>query len=253
LIFDIETRPLRLFTFRAWGDQYIPYPQVDEDMAVLSWSAMWHGSKKIMYEDNKGAKDYCKDKRLCKSIRDLLDEADIVVTQNGKSFDVPKLFARFIINGLKRPSAFKHIDTKIIAKKFGFTYCNLAYLAKVLKTEHQKLTHTNFPGMALWMECLKRNRKAWAEMKLYNKHDTLVLSEVWEKLEPWNNSINFNLYTDEIVDGCNCGGKFVKNGHHYSDNGKFQRYFCNKCHAPVRDKKNLFSKEKKKSLKKRIA
>lgn len=252
LIFDIETKPLKAYTFRAWGDQYIPHEQLTEDMAVLSWAAMWHGSKKILYQDNSKAKDFSKDKTLLKRMWELLDEAEVVVTQNGKKFDVPKLYARFIINGMKPPSPFKHIDTKKIANKFGFTYANLAYLAKILKTKHQKLTHSNFPGMSLWMECLKGNGRAWTEMKKYNKHDVLVLSEVWEKLEPWDNSVNFNLYSEEIVNGCNCGGKFTKNGHHYSDGGKFQRYCCNKCGAPVRDRENLFTKAKKRSLLKRI-
>jgi transposase-like protein len=48
---------------------------------------------------------------------------------------------------------------------------------------------------------------------------------------------------------CRCGcTDFEKRGFHYTSAGKFQRYRCNECGAWTRDKVNLLSKDKVKSL-----
>lgn len=96
----------------------------------------------------------------------MLDEADIVITQNGRKFDQKKLNARFILNGFKPPSSYKHIDTLVIARKhFGFTSNKLKYMTDKLCTKYKKLDHSKFPGMELWRECLKGNSEAWTEME----------------------------------------------------------------------------------------
>ena len=86
-------------------------------------------------------------------------------------------------------------------------------------------------------------------MKKYNKLDVTSLEELYHKLIPWDNSINFNLYNDAPTNACKCGNATLsRNGFAYTPAGKYQRYKCKKCGAEVRDKKNLFSKEKKQSL-----
>jgi hypothetical protein len=179
-----------------------------------------------------------------------LDEADIVIGQNSKKFDIKKLNARFIINGMTPPSSFRQIDTLEIAKKkFEFTSNKLAYMSEKLCTKYKKLTHSKFPGIELWKECLKGNRAAWKTMEQYNKNDVLATEELYTKLIPWDSTINFSLYSDEDEQICSCGNKeFVKRGFHYTGTGKFQRYKCTKCGAETKSKENLFSKEKKKSL-----
>jgi len=87
-------------------------------------------------------------------------------------------------------------------------------------------------------------------MEKYNKHDVLSLEELYTKLRPWDNSVNFNLYTGELTTVCSCGCKdFNKNGYFYSSVGKFQRYKCTNCGAEARDRRNTLNKEKKASLK----
>ena len=70
----------------------------------------------------RGADKVRDDKPLLKGIRDLLDEADIVIAQNGKSFDVRKVNARLIQHGFQPPSPYRVVDTMLVAKKyFAFT------------------------------------------------------------------------------------------------------------------------------------
>ncbi|NBO22291.1 hypothetical protein EBU94_02970 [bacterium] len=123
LFVDIETKPLKVWT---WGtfDQNIPLNMIIEDWSVLSWSAKWANSpeSEVMYMDNRKKKGNAllNDKELLKPLWKLLDEADIVIAQNGDRFDIPKLYARFIENKMKCQSEFQTIDTLKIGRKFGF-------------------------------------------------------------------------------------------------------------------------------------
>lgn len=250
LLLDIETSPLMSYTWGLW-QQNVALNQIKQDWHLLSFSAKFLGDSKIIYRDQRNKKDITDDKALLKEIWELLDEADIVITQNGKKFDIKKLNARFIINGFPPPSSFKQIDTLVMARKyFGFTSNKLEYLSNTLNKKFKKQTKREFSGFDLWKECLANNLKAWKEMEKYNKYDVLALEEVYEKLIPWDSSINFNLYKDENdVISCKCGStSFLKRGFAYTTKGKYQRYRCNKCGAETRDTVNLFTKDQKKKL-----
>lgn len=251
LFFDIETAPITAY---IWGlfDLNVGLNQIKKDWFVLSWSAKWADSDQIMYADQRKARNLNNEKRILKQIWSLLDEADIVVTQNGIRFDSKKLNARFIAHGMQKPSTYKHIDTLRIAKRhFSFTSNKLEYLGHVLNTKVKKLSRRKFEGFELWRECLAGNQEAWKEMEIYNKRDVLTLEQVYYKLVPWENSINFALYSDELGHVCSCGStSFLKRGFIYTATGKFQRYRCNKCGAESRDSKNLFDKPKRESLRK---
>jgi hypothetical protein len=254
LIFDIETSPLISYTWGIW-DQTVGLNQIKEDWYVLAWSAKWldDAPSKIMYKDQRGEKKISDDKKLMEGIWALLDEADIVVTQNGKAFDVKKLNARFILHGMRPPSGYRHIDTKVLAKKyFAFTSNKLEYMTDKLCTKYKKLSHKKFPGFSLWTECLAGNEEAWKEMEKYNKYDVLSLEELYKKMAPWDNSINFGVYNDKIEQKCSCGSEkeLYKKGFAYTANGKFQRYLCLDCGKQHQGKQNLLSIEKRKSLKK---
>lgn len=248
---DIETSPIISYT---WGlfDQNIALNQIHTDWHVLAWSAKWldEPANKIMYMDQRAARNIQDDSRILKVIWKLIDQADVVITQNGVAFDMKKLNARFIQKGMQPTSSVKHIDTLKIARKvFGFTSNKLEYLTDKLCAKYKKSKHKEFSGFDLWKECLAGNLKAWKEMEEYNKMDVLALEELYHKLVPWDKTINFNLYTDNTNTVCKCGSKkFQKNGFFYSAAGKYQRYKCSACGSETRDRKNLFSKEKKSSL-----
>lgn len=252
LVFDIETSPIISYTWGIW-DQNIGLNQIKDDWTILSWGAKWYNPKDstILYQDNRKAKNVRNDKNLLKGIWKLLDKADIVITQNGKQFDQKKLNARFVLHGMQPPSSYKHIDTLQLAKKhFGFTSNKLEYMADKLCTKYKKLKHDKFPGFELWRECLSGNLKAWKEMEKYNKHDVLSLEELYSKLQPWDMAINFNVYYSDTASRCNCGSKsFRRNGYFYSAVGKYQRFRCSECGAEAKNRGNLLTKKKRKSLK----
>jgi uncharacterized protein YprB with RNaseH-like and TPR domain len=238
LLFDIETAPIVAYTWQIY-DVNIGLNQIVEDWSVLSWSAKWLDSDTIMYKDLRATKNKRDDQKLLRDIWRLLDEADIVVTQNGKSFDVKKLNARFVIHGFQPPSSYRHIDTKLIAKKhFGFTSNSLEYMSKALNLPYKKKNHKKFPGQELWTECLKNNQEAWQEMEDYNKHDVLALEALYKRISPWDGNINFSVYSG--ITTCKCGNtQLIKNGYSYTNTSKFQRFKCKSCGTEFKDRTNL--------------
>lgn len=252
LVLDIETSPIEAFVWSIW-DQNIPLSRIRKDWSVLAWAAKWlgDGPEDIVYMDTFNQKDQRDDRKILKVIWKMLDEADIVVGHNSDSFDIKKLNARFIIHGMKPPTGYRKLDTKKLAKRyFGFTSNKLEYITDKLCTKYKKLKHGKFPGNALWDEFLDRNKKAQKEMEIYNKYDVLSQEEALLKILPWDNSINFNVYHDLGINVCTCGSiNFKKAGFHYTNTAKFQRYICKDCGKTSKDKTNLLSADKRKSLK----
>ena len=250
LFLDIETKPMQVSVWGLQHNDFISVDQIIQDWSVLSWAAKWRGSSKVLQQDLRAQKTYDNDRPILGDMWELLNEADIVVTQNGKKFDIPKLNSRFVINGMKPPSSFQHIDTRALAKKhFGFTSNSLEYLSEKLCKKYRKLKHKKFPGRELWVECLKGNQAAWKEMARYNKHDVLTLEELYQALAPWDNAVNFNVYYGDAGAKCTCGStKFKKNGYAYTSTGKYQRYACKSCGSELKARTNLVDKEVRETM-----
>lgn len=258
LVFDIETSPIIAHVWSIW-EQNVGLNQIQSDWHVMAWAAKWFTGKdgtvygphdRMMYMDQRKVKNKEDDSKLLAGIWQLLDQADIIITQNGDSFDVKRLNARFILNGMKPPSSYRSIDTKKIAKrKFGFTSNRLEYMTHKLNKKYKKLKHAKFQGHELWTECLKDNKEAWNEMEQYNKYDVLSLEELYINFQPWDNTVNFNVYSERLENVCKCGSKSVKlNGHSFLSSGKYRRYKCTDCGAESRGRENLLCKEKRASL-----
>jgi hypothetical protein len=245
LFIDIETKPIFAQVWALW-DQNVGLNQIQEDWSILSFCAKWKGSEDIIYRDLAGQADFEDDSVLLGDLWSLLNEADFVVGQNSKRFDVKKINARLVLNGYPKPSTFRQIDTMEVAKRqFGFTSNKLEYMTDKLCKVYKKLPHKKFPGFMLWSECLKGNPEAWAEMKEYNVHDVLSLEELYDIISSWDNQLpNFDVYVDELLDM----SEWVEDGFHYSNLGKYKRYRHIGTGIYRRSRKNLLSKEKRQQL-----
>lgn len=251
LVFDIETAPILAY---VWGlfDQNVGLNQIHKDWHVMSWSAKWVGQKEVFYHDQRNAKSIEDDSEILKIIWSLLDEADIVLTQNGIRFDSKKLNARFVANGFNPPSSYRHIDTCVLAKKyFSFTSNKLEYMTHKFNKRYKKLKHSKFSGFELWSECLRGNLKAWDEMKKYNMYDVLALEELYlNTLRKWDRSINYSVFSSSFEHRCSCGStEMVEHKKKKSTNsGIFKRYTCFHCGNEMFSRVNELSKVKRGSL-----
>lgn len=234
LILDIETSPLIAYVWDL-KDQNIGLNQIYQDWFVMAWCAKWLDEKGYVYADQRSAKDVKNDKTLLDGLWKLLDEADVVITQNGKNFDGPKLNARFIMHGMKPPSPYKHLDTYQILKSVAkFTSNRLEYLTDKLCTKYKKLTHGKYPGMTLWKECLAGNKDAWEEMKRYNIHDVLSTEELYNTVKAWAPQNAPKLYNlSQANPQCRiCGAsKVQKRGLMWKNKKQVQRIQCMACGA----------------------
>jgi len=230
LVVDIETLPMEVWVWEL-GKQYVGLGQLKKDWSIGAWSAKWLGDSpsKQVYYDQRNSKDPYNDKAILKPLWKLLDEANIVITQNGEKFDGPKLNAKFILQGTKPPSPYTHLDTyKIAHRVAAFTSHSLEYLTSKLCTKYRKLSHTNYLGLSLWKACLRGDMKAWDEMKKYNIHDVLSTEELYTKLEAWVPTTMPSPYVDIVVKPkCTyCSSYRMKAS---GVRGKYRRYVCCAC------------------------
>lgn len=236
LFLDIETSPIEAYVWGLW-DNNVALNMIKKDWSILSWAAKWGGRKFVSQYDVQ----HYTEKQILLLLWRFLDRADIVVTQNGKKFDIPKINARFLKYDMNPPSSYQQIDTlKLAKKRFGFTSNKLEYMTKEFNKKYTKQDHKKFPGFELWSECLKGNKSAWREMAKYNKYDVLALEELYNKLIVWDTAVNFNVYYNDGKPHCTCGSTtFVKNGYSITNAGKYNRFQCKACGSEVRVKTNL--------------
>ncbi len=234
LVLDIELAPMTAYIW-SLKDQYIGVKQLKTDWYVIAWGAKWLGepASKIIYRDQRNAKKLEDDKAILRELWDLLNGADVVITQNGERFDGPKLNARFILQGMRPPKPYKHLDTyKLVRKVAAFTSNGLEYLTQKLCTKYRKLSHGRFPGLSLWIECMAGNKKAWAEMKEYNIHDVLSTEELYMKIRAWAPQSMPAVYPGgNPLDHCGtCGSSQVrKEGYCYTRVSKAPQISCKDC------------------------
>lgn len=187
LVFDIETMYMIL---RGWGlrDQNFSPGQIEEDGFPISWAAKWLGDppSKVMYMDQSKCKNLKNNKKLIDKISKLLDQADIVVSQNGVRFDSKKINDSIEFWDLESPSSYRHHDLLKIAKRyFNLPSYKLEYMANRFNKKYKKLKHKKYPGQELWDECRAGNQDAWREMKKYNIHDVLATEELYNRFKKW--------------------------------------------------------------------
>ncbi len=247
---DIETAPIKACVWSLWK-QNVGLNQISSEWFLLSFCAKWMHKNSVIYDDMRGKVHTEDDRHLLQKLWHILNEADIVVTQNGVAFDHKKINARFLLNGFPPPSPYKMVDTKLMAKqKFAFTSNRLEWMADKLSPV-KKEKHKKFPGFELWVECLKDNPEAWDEMKEYNIPDVTSTEQVYLKMRAWiDGHPNVNVYDGRVDLRCHrCGSDdLARRGFYYTDSGKYQRYRCNGCGGWSRSRYTENTPEKRKAL-----
>jgi len=248
LFFDIETAPNIAYIWGLWTETR-SMKMVEQSWYTLCWCAKWLDKKEVYTSalpDHKGyKKDPENDKKVMMELWYLLDEADVVVAHNAIKFDIRKVNARFIINGILPPSPYKVVDTLRVARRyFAFTSNRLDDLGQFLKVGKKLQTG----GFELWRECLRGNVKAWTKMVRYCKTDVTLLEKIYKKLRPYMSTHpNMAVYDDSPIPTCpKCNSeKIVKEGYAYTNAGKYQQYSCKACGGWSRGKRNLLENKVK--------
>jgi DNA polymerase elongation subunit (family B) len=225
LAFDLETAP---HTAHVWGlfKQTVSLSQLQETGRVLCFAWRWVGEKDPIQfiSEREGRKD------MLMKAHQLLSEADIVLSYNGKKFDLPTLNKEFLEAGLPPPAPYKQVDLYVTAKRqFRFASNKMDHLAKQLGIR-TKVRHS---GHELWVRCMAGDPKAWEKMERYNKRDVLILDKLYQRMLPWIVSHpNVTITQDDRkhVSCPTCGAeRLQRRGVACTKTYTYARYQCTSC------------------------
>ncbi|WP_158274547.1 ribonuclease H-like domain-containing protein [Cellulomonas sp. WB94] len=217
----METAPAVVYTF-GFFKQYIRPEQVIEPPRMLCFAARFLDKKRTEFysEFHNGHL------AMVNELHRVLDEADVVVHFNGKSFDEPWARTEILQAGLRPPSPYRSVDLYQQSKRFYLPSHKLEYVSTRLIPAGGK---ESTGGFGLWVRCMAGDPKAWRLMRKYNLQDVDVMMPVYNEMLPWMTSLpNVNLYDDGTEDRCRvCGSTSLhRRGFAYTTQGKFQRYQC---------------------------
>ncbi len=231
LLFDIETAPMEVYVWGLRYNDYISPDNIIKDYSVLCWSAKWLFDDKVISEKVTGQMAIDReDDSILGKMWNLLDEADVVIVQNGKKFDIPKLNTRFLKAGYPPPMYYQVIDTKeVMSKNFGFSSNKLDYVNKFLGLEAKD--EMEFQD---WINCVHGDDDALSKMATYNQDDVYIMEELYLKLRPWIPShANLGIYDYSGKNCCaNCQSSNLKWGGEYpTPLGLYKGFRCMDCGA----------------------
>jgi len=239
LFFDVETFANKIY---SWGIYEQNAIEVLEHWYMLSFAWKWQGEKqthvRALPDYPLYKKDPKNDRMLIEELWKLFDEADVVVGHNSNSFDIKKANARFAKHGLKPPSPYQKVDTKLVAKSyFRFDSNKLDALGSYFGIGRK----INTGGFALWLGCEKGDMKSWGLMKKYNKMDVILLEKVYNHMLPYmTNHPNMGLLSGNTRACPSCGSLHLnQRGYRYTRTMVMKQFCCKDCggwsYAPFKE------------------
>lgn len=245
LCLDIETTPCEVYSW-GLGEQHHTLDFLKRDYTICAWAAHWVGSPadSVIYKDNRGKRNVFDDKKLVKGLIKLINQADVIIGQNVKNFDIRKVAARADFHKLPpfRPVPCTDILTEE-RRVFALTSHKLAHKTQRNVT-YKKLEHKDYPGFGLWLGVMVDDLKAWKSMEEYCIYDVLSTEERYLSVRGWIRTQA--LGPADGVMRCKCGSRNLqRKGYAMTDAGKFQIYLCKDCKKWPRSSINLLSKKQK--------
>jgi len=238
LLWDIETR---YTVFRGWstGEQYVKHDQIIDgqhpDIICLSYK--WLDEPKV-YTLDWGCKQQNSDKMIA-AFTKVIESADLVIAHNGDKFDQKHINTQRMLHDQDPISWPTSEDTlKQIRKHFALPSYSLDYLSKLLGRKGKD--KMNFADWVAIVE--KKDPKALAKMRKYNRNDVLELEAVYKKFFKFlTPKINASIVKHNDKAGCpRCGsGMRQSKGYKVTLAGKYKRWQCMDCGTQYKDRKSL--------------
>lgn len=224
LTLDIETRPAVVETW-SLHNAFISIEQVREPGSILGFGYKWRGARKVGWVQTDGIAS------VALEARELLHQADIVVTYNGNAFDLKHLRREILLAGLTPPSPFKSIDLyRVVRANFKFQSNKLGFVAAELGVGSKASTG----GYGLWRGCMAGDEAAWRKMARYCRQDVRVTEGLYDVLRPWvPNHPHVGLWIDGEAPMCHaCGShNLTRQGTRQANAVSYQRLQCQDCGA----------------------
>lgn len=252
LVYDLETSPI---ITAQWSlrQKYTNLSAIKYPSYLICWSGKWlFDDKMIEYSVTPTEAKNKDDERIVKSLWNYFDEADYVITYNGKSFDEKKANGRFLKYNLPLPSPYKHIDVyRSLRKKVKLESLKLDYITQFLGIEGKDDT-----SMQLWMDCMEGDKKALNKMLNYCSQDVKILETLYLQTRHYykNHPSMVILDDKQSIKKCpTCSSEDIKeDGYYNTYTNSYTAYRCNNCQSLSRCRNSNIDTESKKQLIKSI-
>jgi DNA polymerase elongation subunit (family B) len=208
LVLDIECSPITAHVWDVWGKVGGP-TKIVEPQRVMCWAAKWYGrSQPVMF-----ASEYHHGpETMLRSVWELVNRADIVVTYNGIRYDIPHLRREWELAGLPIPRPHKDVDLyRVVKQAFKWESNSLNYVASRLGLGSK----SDSGGLETWRRCMDGDAAAWEQFKRYNVDDVRLSERLYERLLPHISSHPHVRVGDGL--SCNrCGGTDLEDSGSYT-------------------------------------
>lgn len=244
LFLDIETLPMEVYAWDLWNPNSVE--GIKQRATILSIQYKWeHESKAHAFSVLNTLMEFdpstLRSKKLGKTIshvredryvlwefRKLLEEADMVVTQNGKKFDIKWIQGVNRIHGFDPLPEPVHFDTLLKCKsKYKLASYKLDYLAKVFNLPKKK-TKTSY---GWWINAAAGDVDSINKIVKYGIQDVYVLEALYNKIvRDFPALIKIDHGIKEVTKCEHCGSKKLRsNGFRFTAQRKYQRLQCDNC------------------------
>lgn len=232
LVLDIECSPNVADVWSLWNVN-VSLSQLRETSRTICFSAKWLDGRNVMFfSEHKHGRE-----KMIGEAYALMDEADVLITYNGNTYDIPILHREFLLAGYTPPAPSKSVDLlKVVKKNLRFSSNKLDHVAQQLGLG-KKTSHS---GHDLWVRCMAGDDAAWKLMERYSRQDTRLTEALYYKLLPWiANHPSVRLLSGDDRPSCpNCGGESMhRRGTQVAVTGTYQRLHCQTCGAWSRSTK----------------
>lgn len=235
LFWDLESSLMEGYFFRIWQEN-IPIRRVKKHSHLLTASWAFNDEDvqgvRLSPEDVKTSNDF----DIVVKMIEAINKADLIVTFNGKKFDVKLLNTRALYWGLPPITVKKHIDLMEQAKrKFKFPSNSMQNISMYLG-EGGKLETS---GSNLWERCAETDNyeeceKALIEMLTYNKQDINATRDLFKRFQGWmSNTPNIGTIANDKSGvktlrcvHCGCDDVFPIDQKTYTTASSFELYRC---------------------------
>lgn len=213
--------------------KYLPMETMVRRPRIMCFAAKWYGNDEVIFLDERGRNGV---QRMVKTMWELLDSADAVVTFNGDRADFPWMNEEIEYHDLPRPMPYRSIDLyKMNKQRFARPYKSLRYLARELGVAPK----LDVSGKDLWELCEQGDPDAWALMREYNEQDVRTTEAAWLSQLSWlNGSAHLGVLIDDGQSRrCpNCGSvNLTRHKKPARANVRaYEAFRCDDCGTPVR-------------------
>lgn len=217
---------------RIWDQKtsFVPYSNFVRHPSTLCFAAKWYGQRTTEFHaawDDHHA--------MVQRSWELYDQADIVVTYNGRRFDNEHFRGDWLKAGLPLPKPWRDVDL-YLANKFGFTSRSLQHLCETLGLDVKAGKYS----MDMAEACMAGDTKAQATMRRYNVGDVRITEQAYDRLRGYlPGHPHVVKVTDPSELTCNeCGSSDLhNNGTVTGPSGRiaYPLYRCGECGANVKD------------------